>query len=40
MAYSPLEQGLRLDGRNAGAHFDLGNAQLLLDNPQGALQAF
>jgi tetratricopeptide (TPR) repeat protein len=35
-----IRQGLKLDGRNAGAYFDLGNAQILMGHSGEALTAF
>ncbi len=39
-AVSLLEQGLKRDPRSASAHFDLGNAHILLEQPDKALGAF
>jgi tetratricopeptide (TPR) repeat protein len=35
-----IRQGLKLDGRNAGAYFDLGNAHILMGHSGEALAAF
>lgn len=35
-----IRQGLKLDGRNAGAYFDLGNAHILMGQNGEALAAF
>jgi len=35
-----LRKGLELDPRNSGAYFDLGNAQIMLNEPGSALTSF
>ena len=35
-----IQKGLQLDQKNAGAYFDLGNAHILLNQPELALRAF
>lgn len=39
-ALALIQKGLQLDRKNAGAFFDLGNAHILLDQPDLALRAF
>jgi tetratricopeptide (TPR) repeat protein len=39
-ALTLIQKGLQFNGRNAGAYFDLGNAHILLNQPEPALKAF